>query len=106
MCSDNPEKGKFAYTSYKVMRIYGNYSLVLFRIHTGRTHQIRVHSRYLGCPVLGDPIYGKKDVNFPDATLMLHAKKLRIRLPEEGRFRTFKAPLPGRFKKIICELRK
>lgn len=98
-------KGKGARTSYRVVKTYGPYALVLFRIHTGRTHQIRVHAKYLGCPVLGDPVYGKKDRNFPEATLMLHARRLTIPLPGRNKPLTFRAPLPQRFRKVILRLR-
>ena len=103
--SDNPAKGKTALTAYRVIGTYGTYSLVLFRLHTGRTHQIRVHSKYLGCPILGDPIYGKKDALFPDATLMLHARMLRIMLPGGKVPSRFMAPIPRRFKKVIRTLK-
>lgn len=99
--TDNPEKGKFAKTSYRVMKILDTYALVVFTLHTGRTHQIRVHAKYLGTPILGDPVYGKKDKRFPDATLMLHARRLRIRIPGEKDIMTFEAPVPRRFKHIL-----
>lgn len=102
--TDKAERGKSAWTSYRVLKTWGNYALVLFRLHTGRTHQIRVHSKYLGCPILGDPIYGKRDALFPDATLMLHAAKLVIALPGEKEPTTFTAPLPARFKEIVTAL--
>ncbi|HHU35866.1 MAG TPA: RluA family pseudouridine synthase, partial [Treponema sp.] len=56
--SINTEKGKYAKTSYRVVKVIDNYSLVSFTLHTGRTHQLRVHAKYLGTPILGDPIYG------------------------------------------------
>lgn len=99
--TDNPGKGKFAKTSYRVIKTLDGYSLVVFTLHTGRTHQIRVHSKYLGTPILGDPVYGKKDKRFPDATLMLHARRLRIRIPGEDEVMTFKAPVPRRFRRLI-----
>lgn len=102
--SDNPVKGKYSYTSYKTIAIYGNYALVLFRLHTGRTHQLRVHSTYLGAPILGDPIYGKKDTLFPSATLMLHSRFLSVFLPENAHRTSFTAPTPLRFKKIMRRL--
>lgn len=104
--SDDASKGKFAHTSYRVVSTYGNYSIVRFSLHTGRTHQIRVHSKYLGCPILGDPIYGKKDANFPGATLMLHARLLRVALPGQTKRSSFVAPVPLRFKKALAALRK
>ena len=73
--------GKRAVTLYHVVAIYSNYTLIRAKLLTGRTHQIRVHMKYLGCPVLGDPIYSKKDSLFPDATMMLHSRILKIRLP-------------------------
>ena len=103
--SSDETKGKRARTEYRVLRAYGTYSIVVFTLHTGRTHQIRVHSKFLGCPILGDPIYGKKDRFFPDATLMLHAWKLSITLPGESLPRRFIAPVPARFKKVIMTLK-
>lgn len=78
---DDTQQGKFARTIYHCIACYGNYSLMRVRIKTGRTHQIRVHMKYLGCPILGDSIYNKTDKNFPNATLMLHSVQLKIRLP-------------------------
>ena len=102
--SDNPEVGKFSWTKYKCIATYGQYSLMKLRLKTGRTHQIRVHMRYIGCPILGDPIYSRKDSLFPDATLMLHAKKLCIRLPSASEMSCFEAPVPVRFKRILKTL--
>jgi 23S rRNA pseudouridine1911/1915/1917 synthase len=87
------------------MAVYGGYSLVLLKLKTGRTHQIRVHMKHLGCPILGDPIYGKHDGLFDSATMMLHAKTLGVRLPGSKDFSVFEAPLPPRFKKVIRKLR-
>lgn len=78
---DDTQQGKFARTIYHCIACYGNYSLMRVRIKTGRTHQIRVHMKYLGCPILGDSIYNKPDKNFPNATLMLHSVQLKIKLP-------------------------
>ena len=93
-------EGRKSLTYYKVVRSYGKYSLLLLRPKTGRTHQIRVHLKYLGNPVLGDPIYGLRDSVFPDATLMLHAKRLSLVLPSNVRA-TFRTPLPERFIEVI-----
>lgn len=98
------EKGKTALTFYKVIRSWKNYSLLLLRPKTGRTHQLRVHLRCLGNPILGDPLYSAPDRNFPQASLMLHAKRLTILLPKERDKKTFKAPLPPRFKELIRKL--
>ncbi|MCR4823281.1 MAG: RluA family pseudouridine synthase [Treponema sp.] len=98
-------EGKKAVTIYKCFATYGPFSLMRIRIKTGRTHQIRVHMKYLGCPVMGDPIYGNflKGSPFQSASLMLHAYFLKIRIPEKG-YMVFKAPVPLRFKKVLRTL--
>ena len=62
--------------------------------------------KYLGCPILGDPIYGTKDSLFDSATLMLHSKTLGIRLPQNSEFTTFDSSVPIRFKKVMHKLHK
>jgi 23S rRNA pseudouridine1911/1915/1917 synthase len=96
--------GKLAVTDYRVLRAWGGYALVSLRPKTGRTHQLRVHLAGLGCPILGDPIYGKADPGFPGASLMLHAFRLRIRLPGAAEASLFKAPLPARFRRLMAHL--
>jgi 23S rRNA pseudouridine1911/1915/1917 synthase len=100
IASDDKTRGKPAYTAYRYIACYGPFSLLRLRLKTGRTHQIRVHLKYLGCPVLGDPVYGVKNKVFPDATLMLHSRLLAIRLNGEN-FTEFKAEVPHRFKKVL-----
>jgi 23S rRNA pseudouridine1911/1915/1917 synthase len=96
--------GRRAVTDWRVLRRYEGCSLVLLAPKTGRTHQLRVHLRLLGTPVLGDPLYGGKDSRFPGATLMLHAWRLRITLPGETQAREFRAPLPERFRSLLRSL--
>ncbi|MCX7656438.1 MAG: RluA family pseudouridine synthase [Treponemataceae bacterium] len=98
------ERGKQAITFYRVLRLFRGYALVALFPRTGRTHQLRVHMKYLGCPILGDSLYGKKDGYFPDAPLMLHAFRLTILLPGTTEPRTFVAPLPEAFKAILRRL--
>jgi 23S rRNA pseudouridine1911/1915/1917 synthase len=98
------EKGKSALTFYRVIRSWKNYSLLLLKPKTGRTHQLRVHMRFLGHPILGDPLYGKPDPRFPNAALMLHAKRLTLLLPEDETPRSFKTALPPRFRELIQKL--
>ena len=108
-------QGKPSLTRYKVVRSFNNYSLLLVRPKTGRTHQIRVHLKHIGHPVLGDPLYGKHDnltsalqSRSNDLTLMLHAKRLSIVLPGSeslGR-QTFRTMLPERFKIFTIILKK
>ena len=100
--------GRTAVSRYRVLRsvVVGKsaYSLVLLAPRTGRTHQLRVHMKFLGTPILGDPVYGRHDPRFPDARLMLHARSLTIRLPGEGEPRTFVSPMPTRFLDVLQEL--
>jgi 23S rRNA pseudouridine1911/1915/1917 synthase len=117
-----PSGGKAAVTDYRALAYWGSpasalslpkstsrglqgYALVSLRPKTGRTHQLRVHMAGLGCPILGDPIYGKKDELFPEVGLLLHAYMLKIAVPgppEETR--TFRAAVPSRFKEVIQAL--
>jgi 23S rRNA pseudouridine1911/1915/1917 synthase len=108
------EGGKVAVTDYRVLAYWTEtgrpdavreaYSLVSLRPKTGRTHQLRVHMAGLGTPILGDPIYGRKDARFPDATLMLHAHRLKIRLPGQDEAALFTAPPPERITKMLHAL--
>ncbi|MDR1301628.1 MAG: RluA family pseudouridine synthase [Treponema sp.] len=91
------DQGKRARTRYRVIRSWGTHSLLLLRPYTGRTHQLRVHLRYIGHPILGDPLYGIPDPRFPGVSLMLHAKSLRLILPGDQEPRTFETSLPQRF---------
>jgi len=97
-------KGRNAVTYYKVINSWRTHSLLLLRPRTGRTHQLRVHMRCIGCPILGDPIYGGADKLFPGASLMLHSKSLAIILPEETEERVFSSPIPQRFTAVIEKL--
>jgi 23S rRNA pseudouridine1911/1915/1917 synthase len=96
--------GKTAVTFYKVIKTWETYSLIFLRPKTGRTHQLRVHMRHLGCPILGDPVYGCDDKKFKDASLMLHSKKLEITLPGEMKPRAFSSNVPERFLEVIKKL--
>ncbi len=103
---DSSKSGKDAVTEYRVLRSFfldrkHAYTLVRLQPKTGRTHQLRVHMHHLGHPILGDPLYGRSDAIFRNASLMLHALKLTIRLPGEGVSRTFTAPMPERFKAVL-----
>ena len=85
--------GRSAKTEYRVLRSSGDASLVECTIHSGRTHQIRVHLHHLGHPVLGDKLYGgKRAGSFPRQ--MLHAWKLSFRHPRTGKTMNFTAPIP------------
>lgn len=99
-------EGKYARTIYHCISSYGNYTLVRVRLKTGRTHQIRVHMKFLGCPIVGDSIYNKVDPIFPDATLMLHSKLLQIQLPDQENPKTFITKTPERFIELEKKLKK
>ena len=96
--------GRNSVTAYKIIKNWNKYSLLLLRPRTGRTHQLRVHLRHIGCPILGDPIYSSADKLFPDASLMLHSKKLVITLAGEKEERVFSLPVPDRFTAVIEKL--
>ena len=98
------DKGKTADTSYLVLRQYRGYALVRINIHTGRTHQIRVHLKSINHPILGDPIYSNIDKKFKDASLMLHALQLDFKHPKTNDKMRFRAAMPNRFKDIINSL--
>ncbi|MGP1415717.1 MAG: RluA family pseudouridine synthase [Treponema sp.] len=102
IASSNLEKGRLAISKYKVLKTYGSISLVKFRIFTGRTHQIRVHAKYIGCPVLGDSIYGSASKTF---SLALHAYRIELDI-RKGVHKMFQSKLPIRFKKIITTHKK
>ena len=88
--------GKPSETFYKVIKSNDKYSLLELKPTTGRTHQLRVHLKYLGHPIIGDPVYGTK--NAP--RLYLHAKELEITLPGGDR-RIFEAKLPQEFNDVF-----
>ena len=97
-------QGRYALTLYSVVKTWRQHSLILLRPKTGRTHQLRVHLRYLGHPIAGDPLYGFADTLFTQTSLMLHSRSLAITLPGETEARFFKAPLPDRFAEAIRRL--
>ena len=97
-------RGKRAVTDWKLLGASGDYAFLALRPKTGRTHQLRVHCRQMGCPILGDSIYAKKDARFPEATLMLHAAELQIMIPGKMEKNCFCAPLPERFSIMMAAL--
>ncbi len=96
----NPPGGKTAITDYQILAMdpVTVTALVQCHLHTGRTHQIRVHLHHRGCPVVGDPIYGKPSKTAALAgRLMLHAWRLAFNHPVTGRRLQFEAPIPAEF---------
>ena len=101
----SPEKGKIAVTDYCVEKRFAEgYTLCRFNLHTGRTHQIRVHAKYIGYPVVGDPVYGIKKQKFNLQGQLLHAERLTFTHPVTGEEMTFTAPLPEYFTEILSKL--
>ena len=99
-------KGRLAATRFEVVeRFPQGYTLVHFKLETGRTHQIRVHCKYLGHPVTGDPVYGSKKQKFKLEGQLLHAFRLTLTHPRTGQRMTFEAPLPPHFRKVLDALR-
>ncbi|MDP4148039.1 MAG: RluA family pseudouridine synthase [Bacteroidota bacterium] len=118
------KKGKPSQTDYEVLEDLGLYALVQFRIHTGRTHQIRVHMQYLGHPIVCDELYGdgrpvflssfKKNFKLSRGEeeerpllhrLGLHAQRLSF-ADEQGIRHVFEAPLPRDMRALLQQLRK
>lgn len=95
----DPNKGKFAKTGYKVVQIRGRFSLLEIELFTGRKNQIRVHMSDIGCPIVGDKMYGKD----PKAKgrLALHAASLTIRHPHSKKEMTFETGPPSAFKALV-----
>ena len=102
-------EGRVAITEYKLLEKFGNFSLMYFKLHTGRTHQIRVHCKYLNIPIVGDQMYCGLINPFGIKAQMLHAKKLTLIHPRTNQEMKFEAPLPSDFEKVLqvleCKLR-
>jgi len=95
-------RGRAARTDYRVLHSTEHASLIECILHSGRTHQIRVHLHHLGHPVLGDKVYAPRLAkNLPRQ--MLHAWKLGFCHPRSGEWKNFEAPLPEDFKRAIEE---
>lgn len=98
------ESGKAAVTHFKVLEQYPNYALVSCQLKTGRTHQIRVHMKYIGHPLAGDPLYGPKKT-LKGHGQFLHAKILGFKQPKTGQWLEFQVEPPEIFQKKLTYLR-
>ena len=107
--------GREAITDYAVLAVYAapgassgapatTFSLVGAELHTGRTHQIRVHFAWFKHPVVGDTVYGLRKQRLKLDRHFLHAHRLRLRLPSTGEAREFVAPLPAALQAILDQL--
>lgn len=91
------ENSKDAVTHFRVLERYGKHTLIECQLETGRTHQIRVHLAYIGHPVVNDPFYGFRKMDFPIVGQALHSKTLSVKHPITGEALHFEAPLPEDF---------
>lgn len=96
--------GRNAVTNYEVLTRYENYTLMRFELKTGRTHQIRVHAKYMQHPVVGDKIYGYKNCRFALDGQLLHAETLMFTHPTTGKQMSFTVALPDYFKRVLHSL--
>ncbi|MCA1991322.1 MAG: RluA family pseudouridine synthase [Coleofasciculus sp. S288] len=99
--------GRPAVTHWQVKERLGNYTLIHFQLETGRTHQIRVHSAYMGHPIVGDPVYSSgRSVGVNLQGQALHAWKLSLQHPLSGEWIQVTAPLPKTFTTLLDVLRR
>ena len=102
---DVTRDGRSALTFYTVLERFQDYCLVQFELKTGRTHQIRVHAKFLGHPVVGDKTYGYAKCRWKLDGQLLHAHKLSFTHPTTGELMSFLSPCPDYFEKILISLR-
>jgi 23S rRNA pseudouridine1911/1915/1917 synthase len=100
------EKGRMAVSEYLLRDRFSQHSLLEVQILTGRTHQIRVHLAFLGCPVLGDRVYGHRAPSLPVKRQMLHAWSISFLTPDSTEPVEFNAPLPADFLHMLNNLRR
>lgn len=98
-------KGKDAITEYTTLEKFSKHTLLDIHLITGRTHQIRVHMKFLDCPVAADTIYGLQNPSVPLTRHFLHAQRLSIHLLDGNKATTFEAPLPPELQEILDQLR-
>jgi 23S rRNA pseudouridine1911/1915/1917 synthase len=98
-------KGREAISEFKTLETFPRHTLLEFHPLTGRTHQIRVHCAFLGCPIVGDRVYGFRQPSLPIDRHFLHAEKIRIRLPDAETPSEFEAPLGQDLQDVLKVLR-
>ena len=100
------QNAKYAYTEWRVLERFGNFTYIACRLKTGRTHQIRVHMASIGHPLAGDPVYGPRSCITELHGQCLHAKMLGFEHPATGQWMEFDSDLPPYFEKYLQKLRK
>lgn len=98
-------RGREAISEYKTVENFRDHTLLEFHPLTGRTHQIRLHCAFLGCPIVGDEVYGRKNFSVEIERHFLHAYRLKIILPGEKEVKIFEAPLPEELEQVLVSLR-
>jgi 23S rRNA pseudouridine1911/1915/1917 synthase len=101
-----PHRGREAVTHYRTKESFPDHTLMEALPKTGRTHQIRVHLAFLGCPIVGDRVYGRKKPSFRIKRHFLHASQITLNIPGEAGSRTFEAPLPGSLLHVLNAARR
>ncbi len=94
-------EGRRAVTHYKALERFDNFTYVEFKLETGRTHQIRVHMKSIGHPLLGDETYSNNNHKFNLNGQVLHAKQLGFIHPISNEYMEFDSELPNSFKKVL-----
>jgi 23S rRNA pseudouridine1911/1915/1917 synthase len=97
-------RGREAISEYKTIESFKEHTLLEFHPFTGRTHQIRLHCAFLGCPIVGDEIYGRKKSSIEIGRHFLHAYRLKIVLSGEKEPRIFEAALPDELERALAAL--
>lgn len=100
-----PAKGREAISEYATLETFRQHSLLEFHPLTGRTHQIRLHCAFLGCPIVGDAQYGHRKISVEIKRHFLHAFQIKLSLPGEQKARIFEAPLPLELAEVLTALR-
>jgi 23S rRNA pseudouridine1911/1915/1917 synthase len=100
-----PGKGREAVSEYTTLEAFQDHTLLEFHPLTGRTHQIRLHCAFLGCPIVGDTVYGHRHPSLEIGRHFLHAWRLKIILPGGTQPRAFEAPLPPELESALAALR-
>ena len=104
--STHCKNGRDAVTHYKVLERFGDYTYIQCELETGRTHQIRVHMKSIGHPILGDDVYGPAKCPVPGLEgQTLHAMTIGFLHPTTGNYMEFEAPLPDYFEQLLKKLR-
>ena len=98
-------RGRSAISQYSTRERFQEHTLLEVHPVTGRTHQVRLHCAFLGCPIAGDQVYGRRNRSIPAQRHFLHAWKLKLILPTEAEPRTFTADLPRELEDVLQQLR-